>query len=183
MANTTIPIPSRSLLVRSDGELKFRKILVPVDFSIGTATQLRVARELARQSNGTLVLLHVREPFLDPDGTLEPGTDDSDFHLMLEAIKLDLTQSGFKVESHRVKGSPGPEIVEMAKDAGADLIVMGTHGRTGLKHMLMGSVAEHVVRRARCPVLSLRLEDVEHPCEDLNDQQSNREYRKIEPQS
>ena len=183
MANTAIPIPSRSLLVRSDGELRFRTILVPVDFSIGTATQLRVARELARQSNGTLVLLHVREPFLDPGGTLEAGTDDSDFHLMLEAIKLDLTQSDFKVESHCVKGSPGPEIVEMAKDTGADLIVMGTHGRTGLKHMLMGSVAEHVVRRAHCPVLSLRLKDVEHPYECVDDQPANREDREAEPKN
>jgi nucleotide-binding universal stress UspA family protein len=162
MADTTIPVPSRSLLVRSDGELQFGKILVPVDFSIGTATQLRVARELARTSNGTLVLLHVREPFFDPGGMLEPGTDDSDFHLMLEAIKLDLTRAGFNAESHCVKGSPGPEIVAMAEGEGADLVVMGTHGRKGLKHVLMGSVAEHVVRKARCPVLTLRLEDVEH---------------------
>lgn len=163
MSNATTRTPSQSLLSSSDGELQFRTILVPVDFSIGTATQLRVARELARWSNGTLVLLHAREPFLDPGGTLEPSTDESDFHLMLEAIKLDLTRAGFKVESHCVKGSPGPEIVEMAADEGADLIVMGTHGRSGLKHMLMGSVAQHVVRRARCPVLTLRLSDVEHP--------------------
>lgn len=173
MSDTTTPGPSQSLLLHSDGGLQFRRILVPVDFSIGTATQLRVARELSRWSNGTLVLLHVREPFLNPGDPREPSTDESDFHLMLEAIKLDLTRAGFKVESHCVKGPPGPEIVKMAAGEGADVIVMGTHGRSGLMHLLMGSVAEHVVRRARCPVLTLRLSGVEYPHGGAREQQPN----------
>lgn len=182
MSNTTPRAPSRSLLLRSDGELQFRTILVPVDFSIGTATQLRVARELARWSKGTLVLLHVREPLLDPGAAGEPDTDESDFHLLLEAIKLDLTRAGFKVEAHCVKGSPGREIVEMAARERADLVVMGTHGRSGLRRILMGSVAEHVVRRARCPVLTLRLSDIEHAHGSPDDQLSNEEDPTNKPQ-
>ena len=154
----------------------FQTILVPVDFSVGTATQVRVARDLARSSSGSLILLHVREPVLDPD-VFAPLPDDegSDFHLMLEAMKLDLTRDGFRVESRCVKGTPAHEILNMASEEEADLIVMGTHGRTGLKHVLMGSVAERVVRGASCPVLSLKL--AERPEHSLGKRSSSSESK------
>lgn len=64
---------------------------------------------------------------------------------------------------HLLHGDPATQIVQFAEDEGVDLIVMGTHGRTGLKHLLMGSVAEHVLRHARCPVLVVRLRPAQEP--------------------
>lgn len=136
----------------------FETILVPVDFSIGTETQVRIARELARASGAKLLLLHVREPLLEPGDFLPPrASDTTDFDLVLEAMKLELTRGGSRVEARSIEGSPAREIIAMAREEGASLIVMGTHGRTGLKHALLGSVAENVMRGAPCPVLTLKL--------------------------
>lgn len=140
--------------------MKFNKILVPLDFSASSEPALGVARDLARAFAGTLILLHVREPLSESDGQRPrelPDTD-SDFDLRLEAIKLDLErEGGVTVLTRCLSGPAAAVIIELAEREGADLIVMGTHGRTGLRHLIMGSVAERVVRRAACPVLTLKL--------------------------
>jgi nucleotide-binding universal stress UspA family protein len=89
---------------------------------------------------------------------------------MLALRELDRTtervrESGIKTRSLMRVGAPFLEIINMAQSEGADLIVMGTHGRTGLSHVLMGSVAERVVNKAPCPVLTIRHPDrkFKHP--------------------
>ena len=74
-----------------------------------------------------------------------------------ELARLAATISDLAVETQVVGGPPGPAIVQSAQGWNADLIVMGTHGRTGLSRLLMGSVAEHVIRNAACPVLTIKL--------------------------
>jgi nucleotide-binding universal stress UspA family protein len=139
----------------------FERILVPVDFSASSELQVRIARDLARASDGALILLHVRDPFIGPDGLLLPASaidDGPEFDLQLEAMKLDLVrEGGVAVETRCVTGSPVSQIIDLVAEQGVDLIVMGTHGRTGLRHLIMGSVAEHVVRAAPCPVLTIKL--------------------------
>jgi nucleotide-binding universal stress UspA family protein len=141
--------------------LAFRKILVPVDFSECSIRGLAYAKALAQQFGSTLLLLHsIRlEYYVASDEYAR-----YDFPLLMRQAEKtaqkqmrDLTQKtdwkGLKVETMLEVGHPGQEICDRAKDRGADLIVTSTHGTTGLKHMLLGSTAEYVVRHAHCPVL------------------------------
>jgi nucleotide-binding universal stress UspA family protein len=97
-----------------------------------------------------------------PDGSvvaspkmLQELADGAERHL--EAWRRDAEVAGAaRVEAAKVAGEPAAEIVSFAREQGVDLLVLGTHGRTGLEHALMGSIAERVVRRARCPVLTVR---------------------------
>ncbi len=138
----------------------FEKILVPLDFSPSSEAALRVARDLARANQGALLLVHVHELLVSPDGELVvPSVPDAEpeFDLRLEAAKLNLVrEGGVAVDARCLVGRAAVEIIALAKEESFDLIVMGTHGRTGLKHLLLGSVAEAVVRKASCPVLTLR---------------------------
>ncbi len=139
-----------------------RKILVPLDFSDCSRKALEYAIPLAEQFHATLVLLHVAEPYYP--------TADS-FTLDVNFVNEQTSQAAIKelaewiekevpaeVETRRVVrlGNPFDEIVHVAESMGLDLIVLSTHGRTGLKHLLMGSVAERVVQHAPCPVLVVR---------------------------
>lgn len=135
----------------------FARILVPIDFSSPSDAALAYARTLARSSGGTLHLLHVLE-----NDFLRPVVGDPHG---LESAALKQLQARFTDEDHRKlravaaverSDDPADEIVSYARTANAGLIVMGTHGRSGVAHLLMGSVAEKVVRTAPCPVLTLR---------------------------
>ena len=141
----------------------FKKILVPLDFSASSELSVRVAEDLARANAGALILLHVHEPIMGGDGELLapfPLDEAPEFDLRLEAVKADLVREGrVPVEARCRVGSAASEIMSLAREEGADLIVMGTHGRTGFKHLILGSVAERVVRKAPCPVLTLRAPD------------------------
>lgn len=134
----------------------FRSILVPLDFDDSSRPALEMARELAVNSDASIHLVHVLPVFLAPG---EPAAAQS---VRTREVQQTLEQSA-QEQLHGLEhdvlvriGEVGKEIVEAATTVDADLIVMPTHGRRGMAHLLLGSVAERVVREARCPVLTLR---------------------------
>ena len=137
---------------------KSQKILFPTDFSPASEVVLRHATALAKGNNATLLILHVEEPPL-AYGSGEMFYSVSDFStesLQKLLDKVTPPDPAVPVVRRLVTGDPASEIPRVAKEENVDLIVMGTHGRTGLLRMLMGSVAELVVRRAPCAVLTVR---------------------------
>jgi nucleotide-binding universal stress UspA family protein len=145
----------------NDG-IGLRRVLVPVDFSDCSARALAYATGVARQFDASLELLHVTElPFLDPTmaevdtHALEEGARQS-AQAQLDKVLADLKAGGTAATGRLVSGAPWHEITEQARREATDLIVVGTHGYTGLKHVLLGSTAERVVRHAPCPVLVVR---------------------------
>jgi nucleotide-binding universal stress UspA family protein len=143
---------------------EWKKILCPIDFSDASRAALETAADLARRFGATLTLLHAYPVpgYTFPDGSfvasskmLDELADQARRHLEeWKAIADTLGLAG--VEAVTAVGEPAHEIVTWAREKGADLVVVGTHGRTGLTHALMGSVAERVVRRSPCPVLTVR---------------------------
>jgi nucleotide-binding universal stress UspA family protein len=139
--------------------MKLQRILFPFDFSDISRAALPMAQSLARDSAATLSILYVHERPVEL--LAEGGVPISSLDLDPEALKQELQQAlpadpRVACEYHVVLGSPAPEIVRFAKESGADLIVMSTHGRRGISHFLMGSVAEAVVRKAPCPVITMK---------------------------
>jgi len=133
-------------------------ILHPTDFSDRSAHALRLACSLARDYGARLVVLHVAEPPPPPyeQGVMLPTSVDLDEERAdLERLAVP-DDDVIRVERRFEKGDPATVTLRVADEVRADLIVMGTHGRTGLSRLLMGSVAEQVVRRARCPVLTVK---------------------------
>jgi nucleotide-binding universal stress UspA family protein len=143
--------------------MSFKRILFPTDFSAGAEAAFAMAQTLARESNAMLVIAHVWSPtaivggmMLETPAVVEAVVDQAEEQLA--KAKERARDAGVK-EVGRVllTGSPWQAIVDAAaNDPTFDLIVIGTRGRTGLKHALLGSVAENVVRRASCPVLVVR---------------------------
>ncbi|MCU0772638.1 MAG: universal stress protein [Verrucomicrobia bacterium] len=150
------------------GRIRLQTLLVPVDFSACSVKAADYAVAFAQQFQAGIVLLHVVEPMVYPENymTIPAVSDDINGSLMKAAEdKLAAQRQRMGVGRLDVKvmtrlGRPYVEIAEVAKDLGADLIVLGTHGHTGWKHVLLGSTAERVVRHAPCPVLTVR--DPEH---------------------
>jgi nucleotide-binding universal stress UspA family protein len=139
----------------------FRNILCPIDFSPCSRHALTVATELAKSSEGSLTIAHVWQTpaYGSPDAPLSGDVIQSyidDAERSLADWTAIATANGVSARSKLVRGVAWNEIVRFAADSQTDLIVMGTHGRTGLKHVLIGSVAEKVVRHAPCAVLVLR---------------------------
>jgi nucleotide-binding universal stress UspA family protein len=143
--------------------LRFKKILAPVDFSEASKNGLNFAVRCAEQFGAELTLLYVLEPVPAATFVAIPGANafsEIDFagaeknlrSFAASARNGHIENPGWKV---RV-GIPAHEIVEMAKETDADLIVIATHGFTGWKHFCIGSTAERVVRAAPCPVLVVR---------------------------
>lgn len=144
----------------------FRKLLVATDFSRHSVEALQVAAALSRLCEAPLTILTVYETLVVPTvpegGPLPPPTImvaayDHTVHLLEQAVVQAKAAGAVAVESVILQGAPFTEIMARARDGAYDLIVMGTHGRTGLRHFLLGSVAERVVRRATCAVLTVRL--------------------------
>lgn len=146
--------------------ITLQRILMATDFSESSKEALNYSVYLARSLGSTLYLLHVFEPpFYSPTGvsiTLRPEVDQWIRDLRAEESKRlnlltdEVRQQGAKVHPMFKEGTPFLEILKTAGEIPADLIVLGTHGRTGLTHFLMGSVAERVVRKAACPVFTVR---------------------------
>ena len=141
-----------------------RRILVPLDFSEPSMRALTYAKLLGEALGASLDLLHVvPNPYVaDPSGlyTALPQNLLDDFereaNTRLEQTLTPKERKTFKVQSAVRTGDPQVEIVEYARLTPVDLIVMGTHGRTGVSHLFLGSVAERVVRSAPCAVLTVR---------------------------
>jgi nucleotide-binding universal stress UspA family protein len=137
--------------------LAVRTILHPTDFSERAALAFRLACSLARDHGARLLVLHVAPPapalYI---GVTPPEPDRSREERCNRLRTLQPHDPLVRVERLLTAGQPGAAIVQTAKASGCDLIVMGTHGRTGLSRALMGSVAEEVVRKATCPVLTVK---------------------------
>lgn len=140
--------------------LNFKKILCPVDFDDNSLSALEYALDIARENAATLYLLHVaRTPAADMDAPVAIGP-----HPHWEQVAQDRLQriAGQRLDgkvAHEIVvrgGIPETVILEVAAELDADLIVMATHGRTGLSHLILGSVAETVIREASCPVLTVK---------------------------
>ncbi len=122
------------------------------------AAALAMATSLARDTGALLLIVHAEEPPTAYGGgelyygMPEPAADD--LRKMLH--KIEPTDPAVRYEHRLITGDPAHAIVRLAKDEEVDMIVMGTHGRSGLSRMLMGSVAEAIVRRAECPVLTYK---------------------------
>ncbi len=142
--------------------MEIRQILAPTDFSEFSKQAVQCAYELAQKFGAKLLLLHVVElPPYPIDGFVPARTgllEDLQRQAILDLAQVLLEAQGATVEIRRqvVVGIPYRTIVEVAAAEKVDLIVMATHGRTGLSHLVMGSVAERVVRTAPCPVLTIR---------------------------
>ncbi len=143
------------------------RILVPVDFSEPSRKALHYAKLFAQQFEASLVLIHAVEPLAYPPDfavvpLLPPDVEEARTR-ELESQLAELASNvggGVKTEAVVRSGRAWQEVVEYAKTGKVDLIIVSTHGYTGLKHALLGSVAEKIVRHAPCPVLVVR--DEEH---------------------
>lgn len=142
--------------------LRLRTILAPVDFSARSLKALDIAVSLARQFGADIILLHVKDTIIPPT-----RYESASIRRLRREVWLDGKRRLAALASKRVKplvavrhhvaqGSPHAVIVDIAAKSQADLIVMASEGRTGLKRVLIGSVAERVVRHAGCPVLIVR---------------------------
>jgi nucleotide-binding universal stress UspA family protein len=143
---------------------KLDLILVPTDFSGLSCEAFSWAMLLAKEFKANIVIVHVISARAAEEMTAQPGNPwervlEREDNAMIESFKHCL-QSGFgqtvETQTFVEVGPAAEKIIEAAKEKDADLIVMATHGRTGLSHALMGSVAEKVVRQASCPVLTMR---------------------------
>jgi universal stress protein A len=142
---------------------KISKILVPLDFSEASARALRYAVDLANRYDATLELVHVFDVAAHglPDPMLlDPKQFETAINMLheeLAAAKRAAAAGGIElVDTALLHGKPAAEILKRAQEGSFDLIVLGTHGRSGLKHLLIGSVAELIVRSAPCPVLAVK---------------------------
>ena len=163
--NATVPVlcikhPEHEFVDGSELDLHIRKILFPTDFSEYADQALLYAASLCREFNAGLALCHVTEaaivmPEYAPDTVGYFGAD-IDAHAHEALARLEKGIEGVPVESRLAIGVPYREICRTAEELAADLIVMPAHGASGISHFLFGSVADKVVRRALCPVLSLR---------------------------
>jgi nucleotide-binding universal stress UspA family protein len=143
--------------------MRIRHILLPTDFSDGSSEAFETAVEMARDSGARLTLFHVHHipttVFPDVIMPLSPELMQNVQHsadLVLEQLRERAVAAGVETDCKTAFGSTHTEICDAAETLGVDLIVIGTHGRGGLSHALLGSVAEKVVRKAPCPVLTVR---------------------------
>jgi universal stress protein A len=143
----------------------FDKILTAIDFSENSELAFDYAITMATQFNSELTIMHVINEPIDLRGFYVP-------HISFEQLEREIEEGAAKMmetfcstklgsftnyKSVLVSGIPYEEITRKAEEIGASLIILGTHGRTGLDHILFGSTAERVVRSAACPVMTIRL--------------------------
>jgi nucleotide-binding universal stress UspA family protein len=142
-----------------------KRILHPSDFSIASRSAFRKAIEMAKKNHATLELLHVMTPVVPISGNsyVSPQVYDqlaasatAWARKKMEELVKKARAAGVKATSTIVEGVPADRIVRAVRTRRADLIVMGTHGRTGFSRFLLGSVASRVIATSPCPVLTVR---------------------------
>lgn len=143
--------------------IQLSRILCPTDYSDASAKAVRYAVELARRVDAQVRFLHIREK----DGYASDAPDDEgsmpeSFSQMLMAE----TKNGLQLHVKEAGGEPKEAIIAQAEQWGADLIVMGSHGRSGLARLMMGSVAEAVYRSASIPVLLIKQDSIDKTATD-----------------
>jgi universal stress protein A len=155
-----LPSPGDGPQIATLPVFKLKKIIVPVDFSPCSLKALQYAAPFAKQFGAELILVHVIEPYVPVP---EMGVDAALIENQLrDEAKAQIEKLRQSVDSELAPtaevrtGSPWMEVVDSAKKLDADLIIISTHGRTGLAHLFMGSIAERIVRHASCPVLVVR---------------------------
>jgi nucleotide-binding universal stress UspA family protein len=146
---------------------QFEKILVAIDFSDNSSYAFDYALSLARQYDSELLLLHVINEPVDLRGFYVPHISFEQLEkeiaagaaIMMEKFCQEKMADFQNYKTSIATGTPFDEIIRKANEIEASLIVIGTHGRTGIDHIIFGSTAERVVRGATCPVLTIRLPD------------------------
>jgi universal stress protein A len=161
---------SRSIAIRSrrrvankvapESKLSVESILVPTDFSDKSGKALKYAMQLVKLFGAQITLLHVVEP-IQPDFDVFPMALNQQQTVKAAEVELKRFASRLVGKPAGMRylvrlGKPYYQVAEAAQASNADLIIIATHGRTGLKHILLGSTAERVVRHAPCPVLTVR---------------------------
>lgn len=144
--------------------LAINVIVVPTDFSNHSLAALEYAVGMAEAYDARLKVIFVNEPGLEISDMAWVGVDErtmseaqlTESRRSIEKIVLDRIPVDISVDAEILHGNAVKKIIEYASDVNADLIIMATHGRTGMSHVLLGSVAEQVVRKAPCPVLTLK---------------------------
>jgi len=156
------PLMEAATRMALQSPFQLERILVPIDFSDCSKKALRYALPLAREHQAAITLLYVVPPaysageygnidYAQLEASLRAGGEKE-----LAKLSVDEGCGEISIDTMVREGSPSREIIEMARNLPADLIVISTHGRTGLKHVLLGSVAEHLVQHAPCPVFVVR---------------------------
>lgn len=156
------PLMEAATRTAAKSPLRLKHILVPIDFSDCSKKALQYALPLAKEHEAALTLLFVVPPaygageyggidYAQLEGSIKEGGEKELAKLALEEVR-----GAVPTDTLVRVGSPTREIIEAARSLPADLIVISTHGRTGLKHVFLGSVTEHVVQRAPCPVFVVR---------------------------
>ena len=145
-------------------EPDIKKVLVPIDFSDYSKSSLRYAVNFAKKFDAEIYLIYVVEPVIYPPDfsmgqiAIPSVNNEWDERAREELKKLAKTEipDGVKVKTILKNGKPFMEIIDTASEENIDLIIIATHGHSGVEHILFGSTAEKVVRKAPCPVLTLR---------------------------
>lgn len=148
---------------------RIKKILCPVDFSKGSRAAVDYAHGLAQTLGANVELLHVWHLTYHVRPDLSVWAETHGQRPILEVVQADAEadlrefveglpdELRSQLETHCLQGEPALTIAKVAEEGAFDLIVLGTHGRTGVSHVALGSVAERVVRHAKCPVLTVRM--------------------------
>jgi nucleotide-binding universal stress UspA family protein len=145
--------------------MQIKTILFPTDFSQGARAAMDHAISLAKDYHAKLILLYVIQDISIAEWYIPSTLSVTDLvedmqrsaNAEMDRWGTEVSAKAADVEKMVVRGVPFVEIIKTAKDKKADLIVIGTHGRTGIDHMLFGSTAEKVVRKSSCPVLTVRI--------------------------
>lgn len=169
----TVPCPVLTVRPGEGRETPHRpeRILVPVDFSEHADLALEKGAELARRSGARLDILHVIPELSYPDPyfadaaairAMTRAAQEQVPEALQEKVSASVGDGGLEVQTHMEVGSPASTIVDVSEELESDMIVISSHGRTGLKRIFLGSVAEGVVRRATCPVFTVKAFGEEH---------------------